>query len=70
MEYKTETVMPREAMPEVNELFNVTGKIPPKELYGFFRFIRGVNYGLDMADQRAQPAVQQPISQAGARERR
>ena len=49
MVHQTETVMPREAMPETKELFNITEKIPPEKLYGFFQFMRGINYGLDMA---------------------
>lgn len=49
MVHRTETVMPREVMPETRELFNTTEKIPPEKLYGFLQFMRGVNFGLDMA---------------------
>ena len=49
MKNQTETIMPREAMPETEELFNITEKIPPEKMYGFTQFLRGIGYGLDMA---------------------
>jgi hypothetical protein len=49
MVHQTETVMPREAMPETKDLFNTTEKIPPEKLHDFFQFIRGVRYGLELA---------------------
>lgn len=49
MVHQTETVMPREAMPETKDLFNTTKKIPPEKLHDFFQFMRGVSYGLDLA---------------------
>ena len=57
MEYIAETVMPREAMPETEGLFNVTEKIPPEKLHDFFQFMRGVRFGLDM---RLDMAGKQP----------
>ena len=58
MVHQTETVMPREAMPETKDLFNITEKIPQEKLYGFFQFMRGVSYGLDMAAGKQAAAEQ------------
>lgn len=56
MPYQTETMMPREAMSETKDLFNIVGKIPPEQLYGFIQFMRGVSFGLDMSGiQKAPP---------------
>ena len=52
MVHRTETVMPREAMPETKDLFNTTKKIPPEKL-------RGVSYGLDLAAGK-QMAAERP----------
>lgn len=54
MEQRTETVVPREAMQETESLFDITEKISPEKLYGFFQFMRGVRFGLDMSDSQAE----------------
>lgn len=46
---KPETILPRGAMPETVNLFDIVEKIPPEKKAGFFEFLRGFNYGLDMA---------------------
>ena len=57
MKNQTETIMPREAMPETEELFNITEKIPPEKMYGFTQFMRGVSYGLDLAAGKQMAAA-------------
>ena len=57
MEYQTETIMPREAMPETENLFDITELIAPEKLYGYFQFIRGVRLGLDMRTQADRPSA-------------
>lgn len=54
MVHQMETIMPREAMLETKDLFNITEKIPPEKLFGFFQFMRGVNFGLDIASGQAE----------------
>lgn len=48
MPLKTETTLPREVWEETQTLFSMTEQIPPEKLYGFFEFVQGVSYGLEM----------------------
>lgn len=52
MEYQVETVMPREATQETKDLFNVVEKISSEKLHDFTQFMRGVNFGLDLANNQ------------------
>ncbi len=55
MQVKTEMVLPREAKLDASVLFNITEKIPPEKLEGFLEFLKGVDYGLSMAEGLCRP---------------
>lgn len=50
MLYKAEINLSCDAKSEINNLLDITKKIPPEKLTGFLEFLKGVNYGLDMAE--------------------
>ncbi len=52
MVHQTETFMPREAMPEAEELFDVTAMIPQEMQHDVVKFLLGVNFGLGLAASR------------------
>ena len=59
MNYKTEMVLPAEAKPDADVLFDVAAKVPPEKQAGFLEFLRGVNYGLEMANRQSATGNQQ-----------
>lgn len=56
MEYevRTEMTLPQDAKPDAANLFDLTKRIPPEKQAGFLEFLRGVDYGLKMANRQPE----------------
>ncbi len=59
MDHKTERTLPVEAKPDAAILLAVAAKIPLEKQAGFLEFLRGVGYGLELADKYHQPEAPQ-----------